>query len=441
MKTIYKTIICIAALGAGAGIGRAAEPSEAVTDTVCSLDECKRMAVANNADIRVADNNLRAAIETRREAFTKYFPQVSAGGSWFKTHNDVVQYNVLDLFTLGIINKGKAAGIWALQPVFAGGRIVNGNKLAKVGEEAARIRKEQSANQVQLQTEALYWQLVTLKAQKHTVESAITMLDTLSRQVGAAVDAGVATRNDLLKVQLKRNGYRADLVDLDNGIELMKMLLAQQVGLGTEARVDVRAQVPDSVPAYPEALFIRTSEALDLTADHRLLVKSVEAKDLEKRMEVGNYLPQVGVGAGWFYHDVFNQDHNFGGVMVTVSVPLSGWWGGSHAIKRKKLELATARTELSNLGQKLEIEMSDKWDNLTAAHRKMVLASEAIAQSKENLRLNQAYYDAGMSTITDLLDAQTLYRQAQDDYMGAYGVFKLSEAQYLNATGLSLIHI
>lgn len=435
MKTIYKTIICIAALGAGAGIGWAAEPSEAVTDTVYSLDECKRMAVANNADIRVADNNLRAAIETRREAFTKYFPQVSAGGSWFKTHNDVVQYNVLDLFTLGIINKGKAAGIWALQPVFAGGRIVNGNKLAKVGEEAARIRKEQSANQVQLQTEALYWQLVTLKAQKHTVESAITMLDTLSRQVGAAVDAGVATRNDLLKVQLKRNGYRADLVDLDNGIELMKMLLAQQVGLGTEARVDVRAQVPDSVPAYPEALFIRTSEALDLTADHRLLVKNVEAKDLEKRMEVGNYLPQVGVGAGWFYHDVFNQDHNFGGVMVTVSVPLSGWWGGSHAIKRKKLELATARTELSNLGQKLEIEMSDKWDNLTAAHRKMVLASEAIAQSKENLRLNQAYYDAGMSTITDLLDAQTLYRQAQDDYTGAYGVFKLSEAQYLNATG------
>ncbi len=435
MKTIYKTIICIAALGAGAGIGRAAEPSEAVTDTVCSLDECKRMAVANNADIRVADNNLRAAIETRREAFTKYFPQVSAGGSWFKTHNDVVQYNVLDLFTLGIINKGKAAGIWALQPVFAGGRIVNGNKLAKVGEEAARIRKEQSANQVQLQTEALYWQLVTLKAQKYTVESAITMLDTLSRQVGAAVDAGVATRNDLLKVQLKRNGYRADLVDLDNGIELMKMLLAQQVGLGTEARVDVRAQVPDSVPAYPEALFIRTSEALELTADHRLLVKNVEAKDLEKRMEVGNYLPQVGVGAGWFYHDVFNQDHNFGGVMGTVSVPLSGWWGGSHAIKRKKLELATARTELSNLGQKLEIEMSDKWDNLTAAHRKMVLASEAIAQSKENLRLNQAYYDAGMSTITDLLDAQTLYRQAQDDYTGAYGVFKLSEAQYLNATG------
>lgn len=435
MKTIYKTIICIAAFGTGTGICLAHVPSTATTDTVCTLDECKQMAVANNADIYMADNNLRAAIETRREAFTKYFPQVSAGGTWFKTHNDVLEYNVLDLFTLGIINKGKAAGIWALQPVFAGGRIVNGNKLAKVGEEAARIRKEQSTNQVQLQTEALYWQLVTLKAQKHTVESAITMLDTLSRQVGEAVDAGVAMRNDLLKVDLKRNGYRADLVNLDNGIELIKMLLAQQVGLGVDARVDVNEAVPDTVPVYPEALFMNSAEALGLTSDHRLLVKNVEAKELEKRMEVGNYLPQVGVAAGWFYHDVFNQSHNFGGVMVTVSIPISGWWGGSHAIKRKKFELENARTELSNLGQKLEIEMTDKWDNLTAAHRKMTLASEAIAQSKENLRLNQAYYEAGISTITDLLDAQTLYRQAQDDYTGAYGLFKLSEAQYLNATG------
>lgn len=404
-------------------------------DSVYTLQQCKMLALANNADIRTAENNLQAAIETRKEAFTKYFPEVSAGASAFWTHNDVLQYNVLDLFTLGIIDKGKTAGIWAMQPVFAGGRIVNGNKLAKVGEEVARIRKEQSADMIQLQTEALYWQLVTLKAEKNTVESAITMLDTLALQVSAAVEAGIVTRNDLLKVDLKRNSYRADLVDLDNGIELMKRLLAQQMGLGVEAKADVNENVPTAVPAFPSDLLIPASQALGQTADHRLLMKNVEAKQLEKKMEAGNYMPQVGVGAGWFYHDIFDQNHNFGGLMVTVSIPISNWWGGSHAIKRKSFELANARNELDNLSQKLEIEMADKWDNLTAAHRKMEIASDAIVQSKENLRLNQAYYDAGMSTITDLLDAQTLYRKAQDDYIAAYGIFRLSEAQYLNATG------
>ena len=125
----------------------------------------------------------------------------------------------------------------------------------------------------------------------------------------------------------------------------------------------------------------------------------------------------------------------FRSVMATVDIPLSGWWGGSHAIRRKSLEVENARTELNNLSQKLEIAMQDKWDNLTAAHRKMQIAHEAIAQGKENLRLNRAYYDAGMCTITDLLDAEALYRQAQDDFIAAYGVYRLSESQYLTATG------
>lgn len=432
MKLRYKIITaCVT----GALTAGAAAQAQTAPETVYSLEQCKAMALANNKEISMADNNLQAAKELKKEAFTKFFPEVSAGASAFRTHNNVIEYDVLDLFTLGIINKGKAAGVWALQPVFAGGQIVNGNKLAKVGEEVARIRKEQSADNVQLQTEALYWQLVTLKAEKQTVESAITMLDSLSRQVKAAVDAGIVTRNDLLKVDLKRNSFMADKVDLDNGIELIKRLLAQQMGLGADARADVEGTVPEAVPAYPSALQMAPSEALAQTTDHRLLVKNVEAKALEKKMETGSHLPQIGVGAGWFYHDVFEQNHNFGGVMVTVSVPISGWWGGSHAMKRKSLALANARDELENLSQKLEIEMADKWDNLTAAHRKMAIASEAIAQSKENLRLSQAYYDAGMSTITDLLDAQTLHKQAQDDYVAAYGVFKLSEAQYLNATG------
>lgn len=430
MKYIHYILGLYALLSTGI-----AQASANTTDSVFTLQQCKDLAVANNASIRIADNNLNAASEVRKEAFTKYFPEISAGASAFKTHNDVIQYEVLDLFTLGIINKGTAAGIWALQPVFAGGRIINGNKLAKVGEEAAQIQKEQSIDQVQLQTEALFWQLVTLKGEKRTVESAITMLDSLSDQVKVAVEAGLITRNDLLKVDLKRNSFKADLIDLNNGIELIKRLLAQQMGLGVETKADIDATVPEAVPAYPSSLRVSSSEALGNTADHRLLVKNVEAKELEKKMETGNYLPQIGVGAGWFYHDMFDQSHNFGGVMVSVSVPISDWWGGSHAIKKKTYEVANARNELENLSQKLEIEMDDKWDNLTAAHRKMAIAYEAISQSKENLRITQAYYDAGMNTITDLLDAQTLYRKAQDDYIAAYGVFKLSEAQYLNATG------
>lgn len=429
MKTL-SYIIAVFALGISAQAS-----AQTATDSVYSLNRCKELALENNAAAKTSQRNLEAATETRKEAFTKYFPEISAGGSWFKTNTDIIKYDVLDMFTLGIIDKGKAAGAWALQPVFMGGRIVNGNKLAKVGEEAAQIRREQTNDDIILQTEALYWQLTTLKATRGTVESAISMLDSLETQANVAVEAGVMMPNEALKVDIQRNKYRSDLVDLDNGINLVKMLLAQQIGLGSDAAIDICEDVPEETPAFPSSLQVSSSTALPNTSDYQLLQKNVEAKSLEKKMEMGNYLPSVAVGAGWFYHNVFDQNHNFGGVMVTVAVPISGWWGGSHAIKRKNLELENARTEMSDLGRKLEIEMADKWDNVTAAHNKMLIAAESIRQSKENLRLNQAYYEAGMSTITDLLDAQTLYRQAQADYISAYGVFRMSQSQYLDATG------
>lgn len=404
-------------------------------DSVFSLQDCRGLALRNNAGMATSENDIKAAQETRREAFTKYFPEVSAGATAFRANHDMLQYNVLDLVTLGLIRKGKTAGVWAIQPVFMGGRIINGNKLASLGEEVAKIRKELTTDDVLLTTDNLYWNLTSLKATKKTVESAIVMLDSLAASVGAAVEAGMVVKNDLLKVNIKRNEYRNTLVDLDNGINLMKMLLAQQMGLGATSGIDIAEEVPGEVPEMPMALYEEGSSAVARTADHRLLEKNVEAKKLEKRMEVGNYLPEVGVGAGWFYHDVLNQNHNFGAVMVTVSVPLSGWWGGSHAIRKKSLELENARTELDNLSQKLEIEISDKWDNLTGAWRKMQLSGQDIGQSKENLRITRAYYDAGMNTITDLLDAQTLLVESQNKYISAYGEFRLSISQYLKATG------
>ena len=401
---------------------------------VISLDSCLALTLKNNAAVRNAANNARAAVELRKEAFTKYFPEISASGGAFWTHNDVFQYNILDIIEIGFMNKGKMASVQALQPVFMGGQIVNGNKLASVGEDVARLRRRQTDDELRLTAESLYWKLVTLKATRGALESAITLLDTLDRQIDVAYEAGLAMRNDLLKVQLRRNTYRTEMIDLDNGIKLVKMLLGQYMGLGTDGAFDVEGDVPEEVPAFPSELFLPASDALPSTVDYRLLEKNVEARRLEKRIEIGRNLPQVAVGAGWFYHDLLQQNHNFGALMIAVNIPLSGWWGGSHAIKRKSLALENARNELTDLGEKLEIGMQEKWDNLTAAHRKMEIAAEGIGESNENLRLNRLYYDTGMSTITDLLDAETSHKQALDDYIAAYGAFRTAQTAYLIAT-------
>lgn len=407
----------------------------AQADSIYTLDQCITMALENNRKVTSANNNIEAAIQLKRESFTKYFPEISATGMVFWANHDILQYNLLDIIELGIIKKGKMAGVQALQPIFLGGRIVNGNKLAEVGEEVARLRKTQTEDELRLTTETLYWKLATLKSTKSTLETALSLLDTLERQVNVAVEAGLVTKNDLLKIQLKRNSYRAEMVDLDNGIQLVKMLLGQYVGLGTSGNIDISVETPNDIPSFPAEYFTSPAEALPLTVNYRLLQKNVEAKKFEKRMELGNNLPSVAVGAGWYYHDLLEQNHNFGAVQIGIDIPLSGWWGGSYALKRKSLELINAKNELEDLSEQLQIEMQDKWNNLTAAHRKMEIEKEGIIQSKENLYLNQMYYEAGMSTISDLLEAETSLKEAQDRYVSAYGTFRTALSAYLIATG------
>ena len=404
-------------------------------DTVYTKEQCVELALANNKKAANARNNVEAAVQMRREAFTKYFPEIAATGLIFWANHDIIQYNFMDILELGLIHKGKAAGIQALQPVFLGGRIINGNKLAAVGEEVAKLRQSQTEDELRLATETLFWKLATLKSTKTTLETAVSLLDTLQNQVEVAVEAGLVTRNDLLKVQLKRNTYMAEMVDLDNGISLVKMLLGQYMGLGISGKLDIVSGLPEDVPTYPDNVFMSSQDALPLTADYRLLQKNIEAKKLEKRIELGNNLPSVAVGAGWYYHDLFEQNHNFGLVQIGVEIPLSGWWGGSYALKRKSIELKNAVNELEDYSEQLQINMQNKWNDLTAAHRKMEIEQLGIKQSAENLYLNQMYYDAGMCTISDLLEAETSHKEAKDRYVMAYGNYCTAMSAYLIATG------
>ncbi|MDE7335684.1 MAG: TolC family protein, partial [Muribaculaceae bacterium] len=290
--------------------GFAGAAAQAPADSVLTLEQCINMAIRNNTAMKMAENNTAAARETRREAFTKYFPEISAAGFGFRTANYVLQYNALDLLKIELIKHGVMGGVQALQPIFMGGQIVNGNQLAKVGEAVAELQAKQSESEVRVTTEKYYWQLATLKATKGTLASGIAMLDTLANQVAVAVDAGILTNNELLKVELQRNDFASQMVDLDNGIKLCRMVLSQYVGAPYTSPVNIDAVVPQQVPAYPIDLLIDPAEALVQTNDYQLLVNQVKARRLEKRMEVGKNLPTVLGGAGWYYHNVLEQGHN-----------------------------------------------------------------------------------------------------------------------------------
>ena len=422
-----------------------------------TLQQLKNSALQNNIAIRNAKRSIDAAQQQRKEAFTKYFPSVSGTGLWFNANKGMAQTE-LNLseqispelgmalaqslpaealaalgnpISISMMKNGTIAGVTAVQPIFAGGQIINGNKLAKVGEDVSRLQLQLSENEVEKQTEQYYWQLVSLQEKMKTIEAVEALLTDIHKDVDVAVRAGVAMRNDLLQVQLRQNDVESQKLKLNNGIGIVRLLLAQYCGLNnTDFALTNDSNISSSLAQKQDH-----SQALLTTAEYQLLNKQVEATKLQRKMEVGKNLPTVGVGAGYNYHNLLDNNHTFGMVFATVSVPISDWWGGSHAVKRKKIAQQQAEEQLADNSELLKIRMQNAWNNVEESRQQLQIAQRSIEQAEENLRLNRDYYKAGTSKMSDLLEAQLLYQQSLDRRTDAFADLQNKLLEYRQATG------
>ena len=422
-----------------------------------TLKQIKDSALHNNIAIRSARMGIEAAQQQRKEAFTKYFPNVSGTGLWFNANKGMAQTTINPsemispelgaslaqmlpaeaLAALGnpvsisMMKNGTIGSLMAVQPVFAGGQIINGNKLAKVGEDVSRLQLQLSENEVEKTAEQYFWQLASLQEKMNTIAAVDTLLRDIYKDVDVAVRAGLAMRNDLLQVQLRQNDIASQRLKLQNGISIVRLLLSQYCGLrDTSFVISYRSDAPSALLSHQDH-----DQALLGTAEYQLLDKQVEATDLQKKLAVGQNLPSVAVGAGYNYHNLLDRDHSFGMIFATVSVPISDWWGGSHTIKRRKIEHQQAQEQLADNAELLKIRMQNARNGVEEAYQQLLIANRSIEQAGENLRLNRDYYRAGTSRMSDLLEAQLLYQQALDKHTDAFADYQNKLLEYRQAIG------
>ena len=338
-----------------------------------TLAQLQEMAVQNNRTLKNARLAVDAAKEDKANARTNFFPQVSASGVGFRGFDDLVQSTMevpgMGALDMAMVKKGVVGSVMAVQPVFQGGQIVTGNKLAAIGEEVKQLQMRMSEKDVALQVAQYYWQIVSLQSQMATLDSVKVQLDEVHRQTENYVKAGVITRNDLLRGELKQQEVASNRLELENGISIVKLLLEQLVGtpLSSQAPLSSPEIAPPTAPEGASIVGTTVSPsgdergalalAWDVTAreEYLLAEKNEEAQRLNVRMERGRLLPSVAVGVNGYYQSIDSDDHTNGMVFATLSVPISDWWGGSHAVRKAKLLRLQAENDRMEVKEKLAI--------------------------------------------------------------------------------------
>lgn len=271
-----------------------------------SLDECIEAALSNNVRMKNAQNNLRMAKHSKQEAFSKYFPTVSAMGSGFLADKSMVRMELSPEMQMAFMKNGLVGDVSATLPLFTGGQLVNGNKLAQVNVEVNRLQQRQSQNEVILTVENYFWQVVMLKEKLQTIGTLDKQLSQLLQDVETSVKAGVTTRNDLLQVQLRQNEIQSKRIQVENMLSLSRSMLAQYIGHPADS-IEVAATLKDTLPQGPEDLYTVPETALTLTNEYNLLQQNVKASNLQHKMAIGKNLPTIAIGGGYAYENLLPE--------------------------------------------------------------------------------------------------------------------------------------
>ena len=427
-----------------------------------SLQECLQSAATQNRTLLNATLQIQMAGEQKREAFTKYFPEISANLLAFQAFDKMVKqdgYYPQELAALGQINpafaalagqpysireldKGYAAMATLTQPLFVGGQIVNGNRLADIGKQVAELQAELQTKDLLQKVTENYYQIVKLKLNLATIRSAQEQLHAIYREVQSYVDAGVTTRNDLLRVRLELQRLSSDSLTVGNAHHVMCLLLAQQTGMAGE-KIDVQDMALADIES-PLNYYISPDEAVAARQELALAQKGVEAGKLKVRMERGKHLPTVAVGLtvsnvglGGLSEgakSMMETNTTNGMVFGTVSVPITSWWGGSHAIRREKLALQQSQNQLEDAREQLIIDIESSWSSLMEAYKQIDIAHTSVAEATENMRMSMDKYRSGTEPLSTLLETQTLLRESMSRLASAQATYKVKLSDYLRKT-------
>ncbi len=429
------------------------------------------MALNNNKKLRMQSERVKAAGYTKDEAFAAYLPAIDFAGGYmynskkisvfdsdqllpvknFDLQSQSYQFSVVknpvtgepvkgpdgqyipdqvalipkDAMTYDIHNVFFGA-VTLTQPIYMGGKIVALNKMARLNEQLQTELKSNAAQDIVYAVDAAYWQVVSLKAKKKLADSYVNLLDTLRNNVNAMIKAGVATRADLLSVEVKLNSAQIDQTKVDNGLVLSRMALAQVCGLPVNT-VFTLADEDAIRPRMesPVAKSYNMAEVYSRRADMRALELGVKIYGQKEKLALSSMLPNLAlVGAYEFsnpnMYDGFKK--RFSGafsVGAMLTVPLWHWGGNYNKYRAAKAETVIAKLELEDAREMVDLQVSQASFKTQEAMKTFSMTETNLAKADENLHDAQTGYREGVMTVDNVMEAQTAWLKANSENIDA----------------------
>ena len=427
---------------------------QARAQRVLTLDSCRSLAKEHSRILQQKDEEIKAAHAKKQQVMTNFFPQVAARGvylhmqkelhliDWDKPlgHlNFLIPERLRHLGTVDLRNLW-VGNVTAIQPLFLGGKIISGYKMASLAERLQGELRQTAETEVETKLDETYWQVVSLRSKERLLNQLVRLLEQTVKDVDASIDAGVATKADGLSVRTKLSEAEVKRSQVVNGLELSRMLLADLCGLSedesfTLAEEGHLQELLLSTQTAPIARDEDTEAAIERRSEIRSLrlVDSIYSKRVN--MESASLFPKLYGVASYSTtnpNSFQGQKKEFGGqyyLGLMLEVPISDLFSGTFKRRQAKAEHRVKQLELAEARSKINLQIKQALRTADDARRAYTTALSAVKMAEENMRYAKAGYDEGVIPLLNYTMAQTAWMSAQDSLIDAQIRVLLTESK------------
>ncbi len=435
-----------------------------------SLDSCRNMALRSNKGLRATDELIKGAGYTKKAAFAAYLPGIDATATYmYNQHktsllsedaklptmyfNPLTQKYEYDFVTgpdglpvvdpasglpvpgmVAVIPKDAmtfdtrsvfAGAITLTQPIFMGGQIKALNDIARYAEEALVAGRNSASQDVIFEVDQNYWMVISLVAKQRLAKSFVNLVDSLHYNVNAMLEEGVATRADLLTVDVQLNEAKILLNKVDNGLTLSRMALAQACGLPSDTPMTLQ----DEFNSTPEPSLAEIDPNLqDVYArrqDLEAVRKGISVLEGQEKLARSSMLPKLALVGAYAFStpnliDGFNRKVKGGfSIGAAVTIPIWHWGGNYNTFRAAKSATNAQRILLQDLEDKVSLQVRQARFKYSEAYKTYQMTLANMKSAEENLRCAREGFKEGVLTANDVILAQTGWLQAHSEKIDA----------------------
>ncbi len=328
------------------------------------------------------------------------------------------------------------------QALFTGFRLSAASDAAEYNSLATEQDHVRVKSDLVYNVRASYWLLFKAMEIKKVNDENVAQVKSHLKDVQSMLDQGMATTNDLLKVQVQLSDAQLRQIESNNNVQLATIGLNNTLGIPLQTKVAIDTDIK-------HAAEINVSDLSSLIAkanEHRPELKASEYR--VKASEAGitaaksGWWPQIYLAANYNYNRpnqrIQPTQDNFKDTWdVTLGVSLDVWnWGKTlHQSDQASAQYEEAKDGFSQAKDAITLELTQVYLNLNQAKERIGVASQGVKQAEESYRVTNTRFKEGLAQNSDLLDAEVALLQARTNSTQALVDYELAEARLQKAIG------